>query len=224
MRCPDALDSDHHHATNFTVTMHPLSPRQRKVYDRLLEHHRRTGGTPDLSEFARGLGVTYVTLKQHLEALAHKGYLSFEGRGRGRSPVLRLPAAATGVPVLGAIPAGPLAEAVADAEGYLPLPGLGERWFALRVHGDSMADLIQADDVVLFERGTPPRDGLICAVRIADDDVTLKYLDREGRDRFRLRAHNRAFPDRLVAARDLQVDGVYKGLLRGDVLDVLLHE
>jgi repressor LexA len=204
--------------------MHPLSPRQRKVYDRLLEHHRRTGGTPDLSEFARGLGVTYVTLKQHLEALAAKGYLTFEGRGRGRSPIVRLPAAATGVPLLGTIPAGPLAEAVADAEGYLPLPGLGERWFALRVRGDSMSELIQADDVVLFERGTPARDGLVCAVRVEEDDVTLKYLDRDGPARYRLRAHNPAYPERRVAARDLQVDGVYRGLLRGDVLDVLLRE
>ena len=204
--------------------MHLPSPRQRKVYDRLLEHHRRTGGTPDLSEFARGLGITYVTLKQHLEALAFKGYLTFEGRGRGRSPIVRLPAAATGVPLLGSIPAGPLAEAVADAEGYLPLPGKDERWFALRVQGDSMADLIQADDVVLFERGAPTRDGRVCAVRVEDDDVTLKYLDRDGADRYRLRAHNPAYPDRLVAARDLQVDGVYRGLLRGDVLDVLLRE
>ena len=204
--------------------MHPLSPRQRKVYDRLLEHHRRTGGTPDLSEFARGRGITYVTLTQHLEALASKGYLTFEGRGRGRSPIVRLPAAATGVPLLGSIPAGPLAEAVADAEGYLPLPGLGERWFALRVQGDSMAEPIQADDVVLFERGVPPRDGLVCAVRIDHDDVTLKYLDRVGPSRYRLRAHNPAYPDRLVAARDLQVDGVYRGLLRGDVLDVLLRD
>jgi repressor LexA len=204
--------------------MLPLSPRQRKVYDRLLEHHRRTGATPELAEFARGLGVTYVTLKQHLEALARKGYLTFEGRGRGRSPIVGLPAAATGVPVLGAIPAGPLAEAVADAEGYLPLPGLGDRWFALRVQGDSMADLIQSDDVVLFERGAPARDGLVCAVRVEDDDVTLKYLERDGPVRYRLRAHNPAYPDRIVAARDLQVDGVYRGLLRGEVLDVLLHD
>jgi len=202
--------------------MLPLSPRQRKVYDRLLEHHRRTGATPDLSEFARGLGITYVTLKQHVEALARKGYLTFEGRGRGRSPVLGLPAAATGVPLLGAIPAGPLAEAAVDPEGYLPLPGMGDRWFALRVHGDSMADLIQGDDVVLFERGAPARDGLICAVRVEDDDVTLKYLERDGPARYRLRAHNPAYPDRVVHARDVQVDGVYRGLLRGGVLDVLL--
>jgi SOS-response transcriptional repressor LexA len=224
MRCPDALDSDHHHATNFTVTMHPLSPRQRKVYDRLLEHHRRTGGTPDLSEFARGLGVTYVTLKQHLEALAHKGYLSFEGRGRGRSPVRRLPAAATGVPVLGAIPAGPLAEAVADAEGYLPLPGLGERWFALRVHGDSMADLIQADDVVLFERGAPPRDGLICAVR--SPTTTSRSSTSTARDAIASACGPTTAPSPTASSRPATCRSTAstKGLLRGDVLDVLLHD
>jgi repressor LexA len=203
--------------------MRPLSPRQHKVYERLRDHHRRTGALPDLSELARSLGITYVTLKQHLEALAHKGYLTFEGRGRGRSPIVALPAAATGVPLLGSIPAGPLSEAVADAEGFLPLPGLDERHFALRVRGDSMADLIQADDVVLLERTPPARDGLICAVRIEGDDVTLKYLERMGRDGFRLRAHNRDYPDLRVAAADVQVDGVYRGLLRGEVLDVLLH-
>ena len=203
--------------------MRPLSPRQHKVYERLREHHRRTGALPDLSELARGLGITYVTLKQHLEALAHKGYLTFEGRGRGRSPIVTLPAAATGVPLLGSIPAGPLSEAVADAEGFLPLPGLDERHFALRVRGDSMADLIQAGDVVLLERTPPARDGLICAVRVEGDDVTLKYLERDGAGRFRLRAHNPGYPDLRVAAADVQVDGVYRGLLRGEVLDVLLH-
>jgi len=203
--------------------MRPLSPRQHKVYERLREHHRRTGALPDLSELARGLGITYVTLKQHLEALAHKGYLTFEGRGRGRSPIVALPAAATGVPLLGSIPAGPLSEAVADAEGFLPLPGLDERHFALRVRGDSMADLIQAGDVVLLERTPPGRDGLICAVRVEDDDVTLKYLEREAPGHFRLRAHNPEYPALRVAAADVQVDGVYRGLLRGGVLDVLLH-
>jgi repressor LexA len=202
--------------------MQPLSPQQTKVFERLREHQQRHGGAPELSAFARGLGITYVTLKQHLEALDRKGWLRFEGRGRGRSPVLTLPAAATGVPVLGAIPAGPLAEAAVDAEGYLPLPGLGARWFALRVHGDSMADLIQPDDVVLFERGTPARDGLVCAVRLDEDDVTLKYLDRDGPGRYVLRAHNPAYPARRVPAAALQIDGVYRGLLRGDVLDALL--
>ncbi len=204
--------------------MTPLSPQQTKVFERLREHRRRHGAMPELSAFARGLGITYVTLKQHLEALDRKGYVRFEGRGRGRSPLLTLPAAATGVPVLGSIPAGPLADAIVDAEGYLPLPGLGERWFALRVQGDSMADLIQPEDVVLFERGAPARDGLVCAVRVDEDEVTLKYLDREGADAYVLRAHNPAYPPRHVDAREVQVDGVYRGLLRGDVLDALLDD
>ena len=203
--------------------MRPLSPRQHKVYDRLLEHHRRHGGTPELSQLARSLGITYVTLKQHLEALAGKGYLSFESRGRGRSPVVTLPAAATGVPLLGAIPAGPLSLALAHPEGYLPLPGLDERHFALRVRGDSMADLIQEGDVVLLERALPERDGLVCAVRIEQDDATLKYLERAGAGRLRLRAHNPAYGEQEVDARDVAVDGVYRGLLRGEVLDLWLH-
>src|SRR5690625_6007295 len=88
-----------------------LPPAQRRVYDRLLDHHARTGELPDLSEFARQLNVHYVSLKQHLQALAKKGFLRFESRGHGRSPLLQLHPAATGIPVLGDIPAGPLSDA-----------------------------------------------------------------------------------------------------------------
>src|SRR5690625_7896568 len=85
-----------------------LPPAQRRVYDRLLDHHARTGELPDLSEFARQLNVHYVSLKQHLQALDRKGFVRFESRGQGRSPLLQLHPAATGIPVLGGIPAGPL--------------------------------------------------------------------------------------------------------------------
>lgn len=191
------------------------------MYERLRDHVARTGEAPDLASFARGLGMHYVSLKQHLEALAHKGYLQFESRGRGRSPRLSLPAAATGVPVLGAIPAGPLSEAVAHADAYLPLAGLQGRGFALRVSGDSMADLIQDGDVVLFEKRPARRSGEICAVRVGADDVTLKYLDRLDQRRYALRAHNPAYPTFEVGPDEVEVEGVYRGLLRGAVLDLL---
>ena len=76
-----------------------LTPAQERVYQRLVEHNRRTGSLPDLSGLARTLGIHYVSLKQHLEALQTKGYLLFESRGRGRSPRLELPAEATGIPL-----------------------------------------------------------------------------------------------------------------------------
>ncbi|MEX2541875.1 MAG: S24 family peptidase [Trueperaceae bacterium] len=204
--------------------MDPLSAMQRKVYDRLTENLRRQGQSPELSLLARELGMHYVSLKQHLEALDRKGYISFESRGRGRSPQLTLPAQATGVPVLGDVPAGPLSDAVAHAEAYLPLAGLSRAKFALRVHGDSMADLIQNGDVVVFEKRQPYRSGEICAVRLGENDVTLKYLDDLGSGRYALRPHNKDYPVLEAGADELAVEGVYLGLLRGEVLDALLDQ
>lgn len=205
--------------------LQPLSPTQEKVYRRLLEHQRRTGQTPELAELARSLGVHYVTLRQHLEALDTKGYLTFTSRGRGRSPLLELPPEATGIPLVGEIPAGSLGIASAHVEAYLPDLGGGGALrsdFALRVHGFSMADLIQQGDVVLLAAGRPHRSGEICAVRVHGEEVSLKYLDFLEGGRFRLRPHNPEYEAVEVHGNDLAIDGVYRGLLRGSAAEALL--
>ncbi len=205
----------------------PLPPAQERVYQRLVEHQRRTGALPDLAGFARNLGIHYVSLRQHLEALSDKGYLRFESRGRGRSPLLELRADATGIPVLGDIPAGPLSLASAHAEAYLPALAAGGHAlssFALRVHGDSMADLIQNKDLVLLAQRQPERSGQICAVRVDEEEVTLKYLDFLGGGLFALRPHNPDYSTSEVEGERLVVDGVYRGLLRGSVAEALLQD
>lgn len=202
-----------------------MSPAQERVYRRLVEHQRRTGSTPDLAELARSLGVHYVTLRQHLEALQGKGYLTFESRGRGRSPRLELPPEATGIPLVGDIPAGSLGLASAHVEGYLPhlaSTGAYATDFALRVQGYSMADLIQPDDIVLLAATRPSRTGQICAVRVGQDEVTLKYLVWLPQDGYELRPHNPDFPTVRVAGSELSIDGVYRGLLRGGAAEALL--
>jgi repressor LexA len=205
--------------------MKPLSAVQQKVFNKLRDYQRRNGQLPDLSAFARELGMHYVSLKQHLEALAKKGYLSFEGKGRGRSPHIALPAQVVGIPVMGHIPAGPLSEAFADAESFLPIPGIYDHHFALRVKGDSMADLIQNGDVVLFkQQNQPDRNGQICAVRIEESETTLKYLDKLEPNKYLLRPHNPLYPTLEVHARDVKIDGVYLGLLRGELAWALLSE
>jgi len=200
-----------------------LSTMQRKVYDKLVAHRARTGDYPELAQFARELDIHYVSLKQHLQALDKKGYLTFESRGRGQSPRLRLPLQAVGVPVLGSIPAGPLSEAIEHAEGYLPINASSDH-FALRVSGDSMADLIQDGDVVLFKKGMPLRSGEICALRVDESDVTLKYLDWLEEDTLHLRPHNPSYPTTSVASPQVTIEGVYQGLLRGDLLGTLYRE
>lgn len=203
-----------------------LSPTQEKVYRRLVEHQRRTGATPELSELARTLGVHYVTLRQHLEALHTKGYLTFESRGRGRSPRLELPPEATGIPLIGEIPAGSPGLASAHVEAYLPplaASGALRADFALRVHGFSMADLIQPDDIVLLAATRPTRSGEICAVRVGEDDVTLKYVRRLPGGKVELRPHNPRYETMVLPAEEVSIDGAYLGLLRGDAADALLE-
>lgn len=199
-----------------------LTPAQEKVYQRLLDHNRRTGSLPDLSGLARTMGIHYVSLKQHLDALERKGYIEFESRGRGRSPHIALPPHATGVPVLGDIPAGTLDAAISHPEAYLALPNLDAGTFALEVRGDSMADLIQPGDLVLLSRRDHHRNGEICAVRVDEEDVTLKYLYKSTSGKYELRAHNSAYEPMFIEASRLSIDGVYRGLLRGDAAGALL--
>jgi repressor LexA len=91
-----------------------------------------------------------------------------------------------------------------------------------------MADRIENGDVVLLHRADPQRSGEICAVRVGEDESTLKYLDwQPGSSRpleYRLRPHNNAFPTLTVPAEELHIDGVFRGLLRGDVVQELLLE
>ena len=203
--------------------MTKLSPMQRKVFDRLCAHKERTGSLPELSALSRELGIHYMSLRQHLQALDAKGQLVFQSRGRGQSPHLELPLRATGVPVVGSIPAGSLQEALQEPEGYLPLKG-GESFFALRVSGDSMADLIQDGDVVLFKKGAPVRSGEICAVRVGSSEATLKYLDWLDKKTVALRPHNPLYPTLSVKADEAQIEGVYQGLVRGRLVSAFYEE
>ena len=200
----------------------PLPPAQQRVYDRLLDYWNRHGELPGLSAFARKLNLHYVSLKQHLQALDRKGFLRFESRGHGRSPLLELHPAATGIPVLGGIPAGPLSEAAPFADEFLPLQGVRGASFALRVDGDSMADLMQPGDVVIFSREQPQRSGEICALRVDGDDVTLKYLDFSSPDMVTLRPHNPEYESFTAPAAQVNVEGVYLGLMRGAVTSSLV--
>jgi repressor LexA len=209
--------------------MPPRPLKQTQILEALKSAYERTGATPDLSSLARSFGITYPTLREHLKALEAKGKLVLESRGPGRAPRLRLLGSAVGVPLFGEIAAGLPVGTYPEPEGYLVLRGRPDH-FALRVRGDSMADRIEDGDVVLLQRGEPQRSGEVCAVRVGDDESTLKYLEwsqpRAG-DRppaYRLRPHNPSYPTLTVPASELHVDGVMRGLIRGDVVQDLLLE
>lgn len=176
----------------------------------------------NFAALASKFGISAVTLREYLGAIARKGYLEIKSRGRGQSPSVRL--LYSGVPIVGQIAAGPLSEALEHPEGYLKLAAYPGR-FGLRVRGDSMADAVQNGDVVLLKK-RPHKSGEICAVRIDQSDATLKYLDLyvNHPETVLLRPHNPEYPTTEVEAARVVVDGVFSGLLRGDVIDELIQE
>jgi repressor LexA len=200
--------------------MHRLTDTQASILSAL--EKQVAEGELNFAALAQGFGISAVTLREHLNAVARKGYLEITSRGRGRSPVVRL--LHSGVPVLGHIAAGPLSEALEFPEGYLRLASYPGR-FGLRVKGHSMADLIRDGDVVLLTK-RPYRSGEVCAVRIDRSDATLKYVEHDPHvpETVLLRPHNPDYAPQEVAVTQLEVDGVFSALLRGDVIDELLEE
>ena len=199
--------------------MQRLTELQAKILGALEKQVKE--GDVNIRGLAMVFGVTDTTLREHLQAIARKGHLEFKSRGHGRTPYVRLLTA--GVPVIGHITAGPLSEALEFPEGYLRLPAYPGR-FGLRVRGDSMADEVKDGDVVLLKK-RPHKSGEICAVRVDRSDATLKYLDLylNHPEMVLLRPHNPAYPTAEVEAERVVVDGVFSGLLRGDVIDELMQ-
>lgn len=206
-----------------------LSREQQAVWDTIVAGFGANRRFPAPHELRHALGVSPARVRQQLKALARKGLLEVRSVGPGRTPEMAFTAvgmnrARLGVPVVGAIRGGPLSEAVFDLTGYLDVPGR-QGWFALRVVGDSMADLILDGDLVLLEGGVEPRPGEICAVRVNGYDATLKRLQLDpGRGLARLEPQNPLYALQEVPLTELHVDGVYRTLMRGDLRGILVEE
>lgn len=136
------------------------------------------------------------------------------------------------LPVLGAIPAGPLEEVIASGEvesvgvGALPRSQAGD--FLLRIKGDSMTgDGILDGDLVLLRPNVQAHQGEIAAVIAmgagGDCDATLKRIFwRAGgagvpaaqAEEVLLRASNPAYADMVFPSESVRIAGVFRGLIR----------
>ena len=142
------------------------------------------GDPPTVREVQEAFGFKAVqTAREHLEGLVAEGLLVKEPhRARG----YRLPGGpeppAFLIPLLGRVPAGPLATAVEDLEGYISVQARfpeGEI-FALRVKGESMRDAgILPGDIVVVRRQQDADAGDI-VVALIGEEATVKTLRRRG--------------------------------------------
>jgi repressor LexA len=214
-----------------------LTPKQLRVL-KLVDQWRRTKGySPTMQELADHLGVSKVTVFEHVEALIAKGALvrdANKARSLTPSPDLELPGddeeittrqinaevvSSLSFPLVGKVAAGyPIqkfeqSESLALEDLFGPRKGRVGTTFALQVDGMSMRDegIFDGDYVLVYQRNTA-RNGERVVALLPNGETTLKSYYKEKDGRIRLQPANPEFKPIIVD--DCSIQGVVIGVLR----------
>ena len=202
-----------------------LTPKQLHILCRIRDVRLARGYSPTMQELADELGVSKVTVFEHVEALIKKGALRRQpnkARSLEVDPDIELPDEQRGarLPLVGAIAAGQPIDAVEDRQ-FIDLdqifrsPAGGEsNTFVLSVRGDSMIDeQIRDGDYVVVQRRNTARNGETVVALLDNGEATLKKFYRE-QNRIRLQPANDAYEPIYVDHCQVQVQGVVIGVIR----------
>ena len=196
-----------------------LTPKQLRILKLIRDWRVRRGYSPTMQELADEIGVSKVTVFEHVEALIKKGALIREAnkaRSLSIADGISVPDEARPLrfPLVGKIAAGYPIEKVQD-EDELDLTDLAEpdeSLFALRVEGESMRDEgILDGDYVLIRRTEVARNGDRVVALLPDGQTTLKTFFKED-DHIRLQPANPDFEP--IRVKFCQVQGVVRGVIR----------
>jgi repressor LexA len=205
-----------------------LTPKQQKILLLIRDSQLTKGYSPTLQELAEELGVSKVTVFEHVEALVKKGALQRDpnkARSLELAPDAALPdeQRPTRLPLVGAIAAGQPIEAVENREaldledlfgspGGMPTQARTGDTFALRVKGQSMIDeQIQDGDYVICRRAETARNGQTVVALMPDGEATLKKFYRE-KGRIRLQPANENMDP--IYVDDCHIQGIVVGVVR----------
>ena len=194
-----------------------VTDKQSDILAFCIERWEAGESLPSLREIcARFRYASTRAAADHLKALKNKGYLADDG---GNKRGYRLTEKATGLPVLGGIPAGVPVLAEERTESHFAVNarsfGIADRRnaFLLKVCGDSMVGCHIFDgDLVVVEKCVHFKNKDVVAALI-DSESTLKTFIKEKDGRTWLRSENPKYPD-LIPAWNLEVQGVVRGVIR----------
>src|SRR5215831_12397360 len=204
-----------------------LTPRQRQIWDFLVDYGDRHGYPPTVREIGEAVGLASPsTVHAHLANLERAGLLRRDptkpralelvgrakGAAKGADTVAELPK----LPLLGQIAAGGPLLAEENVEDEIAVPENLRGDFLLRVKGESMIDAgILDGDVVVVRRAQDARDGEIVVALAGDDEAadeaTVKRFFRES-GRIRLQPENSALEP--IYAQHVQILGKVVGVFR----------
>ncbi len=202
-----------------------LTPKQIEIFRLIRDARMSQGFSPTLQELAAQLGVSRVTVHEHVEQLIKKGALTREtnkARSLSVAEDFALPDEmhdGVSFPLVGRIAAGYPIERLQDDESlnlesfFGPRTGSVGATFALQVEGESMQDEgIFDGDYVIIERRNTARNGERVVALLPEGESTLKTFFKEKDGRIRLQPANEAFDPIIVD--DCQIQGVVIGVLR----------
>ena len=201
--------------------MQNVTPRQLEILRYIRDFRHRCGYSPTMQEIGDHLGLTKVTVFEHVGALERKEALRRGPKHRARSlqvcPDFEFAdERPTRLRLAGRIAAGAPIEAIEDNE-TIDLEEMFDRpgdMFVLRVAGDSMIDeQIRDGDYVICEKCDTPRNGQTVVALLGDSEATLKKFYRE-RGRIRLQPASAAFEPIYVEPGEVNVQGVVVGVVR----------
>lgn len=108
------------------------------------------------------------------------------------------------IPLLGRIACGEPILAEENIEDYVDLPRHIRADFALTCHGDSMINAgIRDGDIVYIWKQERVENGQIAAVRVGDDEATLKRFSYDGAC-IRLTPENLSYPTKSFFGQDME--------------------
>ena len=200
-----------------------LTPKQLKILQLIRDCRVRNGYSPTMQELADEIGVSQVTVFEHVEALIKKGALTRDpnkARSLSIAEGIAVPDESRPFrfPLVGKIAAGYPIEKVEDRDELDlldvvgPRPGRSGALFALKVQGDSMRDEgILEGDYILVERTDVANNGERVVALLPNGETTLKTFFREG-DRIRLQPANPEFQP--IYVKECRVQGIVRSVLR----------
>lgn len=202
--------------------MRPLTPRQEEVLTLIRTTMSETGMPPTRAEIARQLGFRSANAaEEHLKALARKGVIEILP-GTSRGIKLNVPledeSQQEGLPLIGRVAAGEPILAQEHVETHYKVDAdlfKPHADFLLRVYGMSMKDIgILDGDLLAVHRTTDVHNGQVIVARV-DDDVTVKRLEKQGRQ-ILLHAENPDYEPIKVdlATQHFNVEGIAVGVIR----------
>ena len=190
------------------MSLEELTRRQRQVLDFIRDKMKTRGYGPTVREIGDQFDISSPNgVMCHLKALEKKGVITREANMSRAIQLTDEGNADQGIPLIGQIAAGNLAEAIEQSERFH-----FEDWFkhknqfALKVTGESMIDAQIADgDVVICRRARTATKGDIVVAITDEGEATLKYWYPEAR-RVRLQPANKRM--KPIYCRNVKVLGV----------------